>query len=616
MCGIAGFIGTGSSADLKKMCDALVLRGPDQEGMWIDEQNRVFLGHRRLNIIDLATGNQPMKSYCGNFHITFNGEIYNYQELRNELKEKGHTFLTQNSDTEVLLNGYKEWGSALPNKLNGMWAFAIYDIKNKQVFFSRDRFGKKPLFYTLQNDSFVYASELTAIKQHSCIQLHESRLSLKKYFAYGYIPAPNTLYENIYKLPAGHNLQLKISDLSITISKYWDFVIEPFDNIPNNAEEKWCEEIRDLLDKSVQRRLMSEVPLGIFLSGGVDSSAIAYYAKKNSIEKVKTFSIGFDDQSFDESYYSNKVAKLLGTVHTNELFSLATALSLLPDIKNKLDEPMGDSSILPTYLLSKVTRQHVTVALGGDGADELFAGYDPFLALKYAKYYNTFLPKPVHSAIALLANHLPTSHKNMSFDFKLKRTLRGLSYDKKLWNSIWLGPLSPKELNELCNEPTNIEEVYSEAIDQWDACKQKNLIDKTLQFYTKLYLQDDILVKVDRASMMNSLEVRAPFLDIDLVNLVRQIPYNYKIRNGQTKYILKKALEPILPKEILYRSKKGFGIPIGKWFKDENITITPFTQENMLQTEFIKKRLQEHVTGKADNRAFLWNAMLLNKNIL
>jgi asparagine synthase (glutamine-hydrolysing) len=612
MCGIAGFLGKGNIDDLQRMCDALLLRGPDQEGMWIDEQKRVFFGHRRLNIIDLATGNQPMQSYCENFQISFNGEIYNYKELRNELKAKGHIFRTQNSDTEVLLNGYKEWGDTLPQKLNGMWAFAIYDIKQKQIFFSRDRFGKKPLFYTFQNNSFVFASELTAIKKHSSVTLCQSSLSLKKYFAYGYIPAPNTLYEKIYKLPAGHNLLLQLPDLSFKISKYWDFVLEPFDTIPANAEERWCEELRDLLDKSVQRRLMSDVPLGIFLSGGVDSSAIAYYAKKNSIDKIKTFSIGFDDQSFDESYYSNKVAKLLGTEHTNELFSLATALSLLPDIKSKLDEPMGDSSLLPTFLLSKLTKQHVTVALGGDGADELFAGYDPFLALKYATLYNSLVPKPIHSAITLAVNYLPTTHKNMSFDFKLKRTLRGLSHNKKLWNSIWLGPLCPNELNELFNEPINIEDVYSEAIEQWDACRQNNIVDKTLQFYTKLYLQDDILVKVDRASMMNSLEVRAPFLDIDFVNLARQIPYNYKIRNGQTKYILKKALEPILPKEILYRSKKGFGIPIGKWFKEQKITLAPISQKSLLQTEFIERKLQEHIGRKADNRSLLWNMMLLN----
>lgn len=612
MCGIVGFIGEGDSDDLKRMCDTLVHRGPDQEGMWIDLPNRVFLGHRRLSIIDLSTGNQPMQSSCGNYCVTFNGEIYNYQQLRSELKNKGYVFITQNSDTEVLLNGYKEWGENLPSKLNGMWSFAIFDKIKKQIFFSRDRFGKKPMFYTLQNKTFVFASELTAIKKIGHLQFSKSTLSLKKYFAYGYIPAPSTIYANIYKLPAGHNLLLQLNDLSYQIKRYWDFDIEPFDEIPVNAEEKWCEEIRYLLDQSVKRRLMSDVPLGVFLSGGIDSSSITYYAQKNSTEKIRSFSIGFDDKTFDETYYSDRMAEILKTKHTNKLFSLDTALSLMPEIKDKLDEPMGDSSLLPTYLLCKITRPHVTVALGGDGADELFAGYDPFLALKYARLYNALIPKPLHIAIALVAGCLPTSHKNMSLDFRIKRTLRGLSYNKKLWNSVWLGTLSPEEIGALFNEPIKIEEVYSEAITYWDACKQKNIIDKTLQFYTKLYLQDDILVKIDRASMMNSLEVRAPYLDIDFVNLIRKIPYNYKVRNGRTKYILKKALEPILPKEILYRSKKGFGIPVGKWFKEKSLYIDLPNEMNVLNHHFIQNIISGHTAGKADNRAFLWNLFLLN----
>lgn len=614
MCGITGFIGQGTLEDLKNMTEVLVHRGPDAEGFWHNKDRAVYLGHRRLSIIDLAGGAQPMPTADGGLMVVFNGEIYNHLELREELVKSGHRFLTDHSDTEVLLHGYREWGKELPNRLNGMWAFALYDRDKNELFISRDRFGKKPLFYCLRNGTFAFASELNALVRHRNIRPNISTKSLKKYFAYGYIPAPHSIYEHIYKLPGGHSLILNIPRMDYSIHKYWDFVIEPFEKIPDRPEGEWGERIRELLSKAVKRRLMSDVPLGIFLSGGIDSSSIAAFAAKLAgAEKVKSFSIGFEEDSFDESSYSKHVASLLGTEHYLEFFSLEKAKSLLPEIAKKLDEPMGDSSLLPTFLLCKETRKRVTVALGGDGGDELFAGYDPFRALKMAELYNNLVPKPLHEGIRMLAARLPTSHSNMSLDFKIKRALRGLSYPKKLWNSVWLGPLSPPELEELFREPVDIEEVYSEAIEQWEACKQKNLVDKTLQFYTKLYLQDDILVKVDRASMMNSLEVRAPYLDVNLVDFVRRIPHQYKFRKGETKYIQKKALEPVLPKEILYRSKKGFGVPIGKWFKEGSLTFNGEAFLADLNPLFLRKKIQEQLNGTHDHRALLWNYWLLSK---
>ncbi len=614
MCGISGFIGKGSFEDLQRMNDTLSHRGPDAEGFWHDSEKGVYLGHRRLSIIDLSGGGQPMWTIDQNFCIIFNGEIYNHLELRKELIQKGHHFETNHSDTEVLLHGFKEWGEKMPAKLNGMWAFVIYDRTKNQIFCSRDRFGKKPFFYTLQNGVFAFASELSALTKHSFIEEEISHKSLKKYFAYGYIPAPNTLLSGIYKLSGGCNLVLDIKNLSFNISTYWKFKIEPFDSIPNNPEKIWGEELISLIDAATKRRLMSDVPLGIFLSGGVDSSAISFFANKYVSEgKLKTFSIGFEEASFDETEYSTQIANLLKTEHYLERLSLEKAQSLLPEIARKLDEPMGDSSLLPTFLLCKETRKHVTVALGGDGADELFCGYDPFKALKKAELYNTFVPKPIHQAIRMMVAQMPTSHANMSLDFKLKRTLRGLSYPKSLWSSIWMGPLEPKELSELFGEKIDIEDVYSEAIEQWESCEQSNLIDKTLQFYTNMYLQDDILVKLDRASMMNSLEVRSPFLDIEVANFARQIPNEYKYRNGQTKYILKKALEPYLPNNILYRPKKGFGVPIGKWFQEGKLYINGDIQSFNLNADFIKNYQQQHQDEKNDHRAFLWNRWLLSK---
>lgn len=612
MCGIAGFFGTGSQIDIQSMTRKLAHRGPDADGFYYGDDEPLFLGHRRLSIIDLQDGSQPMSTRDGKLVIVFNGEIYNHQSLREKLEKKGHVFVTHHSDTEVLLHGFREWGDKLPEKLNGMWAFAIYDKQNRQLFLSRDRFGKKPLYYSFQNNTFAFASELSALIEHPIIESSVCEISLRKYFAYGYIPSPRSIYRNIFKLPGGYNLTFSISSKSIQCEKYWQFVIEPVEILPKNPEETWCEELRGLISKAVKRRLISDVPLGVFLSGGIDSSCVTAFAA-NFMEpgELKTFSISFEEKSFDESAYALRTAKYIGTDHHNETLSLERSKMLLHDIVAKLDEPMGDSSLLPTYLLSKITRENVTVALGGDGADELFAGYDPFRALKLAQLYAKIVPKPVHKGIRMLCNRLPVSHKNMSLDFKLKRTLRGLSFPSRFWNPVWLGPLSPDEISELIDQPIDIEDLYSEAIELWDDCRSKNMVDQTLQFYTRFYLQDDILVKVDRASMMNSLEVRAPFLDIDLVNLVRKIPHTYKYRNGQTKYILKKALEPILPKDILYRSKKGFGIPVGKWLKQPYFNLDATVFQDVFMPDFIQKYQQDHISNTTDNRAFLWNYWLL-----
>ena len=612
MCGICGFIGLGSMGDLRAMARSMAHRGPDAEGVWSEQD--VFLGHRRLSIVDLAGGAQPMATQDGDLVVVFNGEIYNYKELRAELEALGCVFATTHSDTEVLLHGFRQWGRDLPNRLNGMWAFALYDRRAKTLFCCRDRFGKKPFYYTVQNGAFVFGSELTALKRHPGVTARFSKLALQKYFAYGFIPAPHSIHEGIHKLPGGHSLWVNAETLQSRVEKYWDFVLEPASQIPRHPEDEWGEQIRHLLDQAVRRRLMSDVPLGIFLSGGIDSSAITAFASRHVPEgQLKTFSIGFEEATFDESAYAKQVADLFHTEHYSKQLSLCGAHALLGEVAAHLDEPLGDSSLLPTTLLSRFTRTHVTVALGGDGGDELFAGYDPFLALQRAELYSKLIPRPIHQAIRLLFERLPVSHGNMSLDFKIKRTLRGLGYPARVRMPAWMGPLDAREIEELFCERVDIEELYSEAIEQWEACAQTNLVDKTLQFYTKLYLQDDILVKVDRASMMNSLEVRAPFLDIELVDLVRRIPSSYKFRNGTTKYLLKKALEPVLPREILYRKKKGFGSPIGAWFKNGTLSVGE-TQSQMLSPAFIRQRVESHLAGRSDERAFLWNLHLLNQN--
>jgi len=631
MCGIAGFVGRGELDDLRRMTTAILHRGPDAEGLWSEEKMGVYLGHRRLSIVDLDGGTQPMWTRDGQVGVVFNGEIYNHGELRAELKAAGCEFATDHSDTEVLLHAYRKWGDGFVERLNGMWAFVIYDRGRKRFFGSRDRFGKKPFYYFHENGVFGFASELSALVKHPDCPREISTLSLKKYFAYCYIPAPRSIYERVWKLPGGYSFSYDIEGRGLKTWKWWEFVIETDEailNAPQNSailakchDEYGAEHgnlrdsIRRTLDRAVKRRLMSDVPLGIFLSGGIDSSAIAALAAKHVPSgQLNTFSIGFSEASFDESSYAKLMADEIGSKHHHDTLDLEKSVGLLPELVSRLDEPMGDGSLLPTYLLSRFTRQHVTVALGGDGGDELFAGYDPMRALRSAELYSKIVPKPVHAGIRhLAARMLPVSHRNISFDFKVKRFLRGLTYAPKLWNSVWMGALEPKELTGLFNEPTNEEEIYSEAIEAWDRCAQPNIVDRALQFWTNLYLQDGILAKVDRASMMCSLEARSPFLDIEVVDLARRIPWQLKLRGGNTKWILKEALKPLLPKTIVDRPKKGFGMPIGRWLREGKFTFDKETKIAGLNPGFVQNKVASHMANRSDERLFLWCQWLLQQ---
>ncbi|EHJ48105.1 asparagine synthase (glutamine-hydrolyzing) [Solidesulfovibrio carbinoliphilus subsp. oakridgensis] len=614
MCGICGFAGPGDATALAAMNGRLARRGPDGEGVFADAPAGVFLAHRRLAIIDLAGGRQPMATPDGSLAVTYNGEIYNHAALRRELTAKGHHFATGHSDTEVLLHGWREWGETLPEHLNGMWAFALYDKARGQLFCSRDRFGKKPFFYAARPGFFAFASELSSLIAHPALAgLSVSRPVLRKYFAYGFIPGPNALYAGTAKLPGGENLLVDVGTLSVVRRTWWSFCIEPMEAVPADPEREWGGRLLELLDAAVARRLMADVPLGVFLSGGVDSSAITALAVRHAPD-IAAFSIGFDDPDFDESAKARRAAAFCRVTHHEARFSLETALSLMPEILGRLDEPMGDVSLVPTALLCRETRKHVTVALGGDGADELFAGYDPFRAIRAAECYARLAPKPLHRALTLLAARLPVGHGYMHASFKVNRFLRGLSFPPRLWNPTWLGPLAPDEIAGLFEETVDAEDLYSEAIGVFEACPSRSLVDKTMEFYTRLYLQDDILVKTDRAGMMHSLEVRAPFLDIELVDFVRTMPHAWKFRRGTTKYILKKALEAVLPRDIIYRRKQGFGVPVGRWLADGALPMgAPSPLETGLSTAFIDSRIREHRSGAADHRLFLWNLWVLRR---
>lgn len=616
MCGIAGFVGAGDRDDLRAITDALVHRGPDGEGLFIDPGTGVHLGHRRLAIIDIGGGAQPMWNEDGTVGIVYNGEIYNHAALRLELERAGHVFRSDHSDTEVLVHGYEQWGSDLPSRLNGMFAFTILDRRKRQLFLARDRFGEKPLYYARQKCLFIFASELGAITRHHSFNARVRPRSLQKFLAYGFLPAPATLLEDCHKLPGGCFLLYDLDMGTSVVKRYWKFSLEPDEGLGMRTEDSLAEELRSLLFQAVERRLISDVPLGVFLSGGIDSSSVlAGTTAGTDARRIRTFTIGFTEASFDESAYAAAVAEAFGTDHQLQYLDLDSARELIAPILSRLDEPLGDASILPTYLLSRFTRSQVTVALSGDGGDELFAGYDPFIALPWARLYHSLVPQPLHRVVRHAAHMLPLSTRNMSFDFRLRRMLSGLSHAPELWNPVWLAPAEPSLIADLFEEPVAADELYEEAIALWEEGKGKSDLERTLEFYTNFYLQDDILTKADRAAMMCSLESRAVFLDNDLVEFCRRLPTRFKFHKGERKYLLKRAMKGVLPEHIMSRSKKGFGIPLAKWLR--SVPPKPPLEPLLgMRMNRVAELWSEHQTGRADYRLLLWSLLTLYRSRL
>ncbi|HEX5108648.1 MAG TPA: asparagine synthase (glutamine-hydrolyzing) [Vicinamibacterales bacterium] len=613
MCGITGFVGAGRQSDLTAMSAALRHRGPDGHGSYTDERNAVSLGHERLVVIDPAGGHQPMWNEDRSVAVVFNGEIYNAAELRNELAGRGHRFTSDHSDTEVLVHGFEQWGRDLPLRLNGMFAFAVYDAGAGRLFLARDRFGEKPLYYFAGADAFVFASELSAIRRHPAVGGTLDPKSIQKLFAYGYIPAPWTALSGVRKLPAGSRLEYDCRSKQVTESRYWTFHLEPDDRLASASEAALVEELRALLSSAVRRRLISDVPLGLFLSGGIDSATtLAFAAQHVPPSELSTFTVGFVEPSYDESGAAARVARSFGTKHWSTRLELEAAASLLPGLLRRLDEPLADPSLLPTYLLCRFSRETVTVALSGDGGDELFAGYDPFLALKPARAYARAVPDAVHALMRRAVCFLPHGTGYMSWDFRVRRTLAGLSYPPKLWNAVWLAPLEPQDMGTFFEDPLPVEELYEDAIAVWNAGTERDLCSRTLEFFTSLYLQNDILAKVDRASMMVSLESRAVFLDNDLVEFCRRLPNEWKLRRGVRKYLLRRALDGLVPREVLARRKQGFGVPVVSWLRQLPAPPDPPDLPGVKASAF-RQAWQDHQRGHTEERLLLWTWLSLTQ---
>ncbi len=611
MCGLTGFIGAGARADLDAMAGAMAHRGPDQAGFYIDADHAVHLGFRRLAIVDIAGGHQPMWNEDHSVCVLFNGEIYNQAALRAELVAAGHVFRSDHSDTEVLVHGYEAWGQDLPARLNGMFAFVVWDRPRRLLFAARDRFGEKPFFYAARPGFFGFASELSALIRHPGVDRTMDPVSLQKFFAYGYIPAPNALYRGSRKLPGGCSLTLDLADFTVRVRRYWRFSIDAAENAPDDRIPALTEELRGLLDQAVARRLVGDVPLGVFLSGGIDSSVVlALAARHRDPATLDTFTIGVNEPSFDESPYASAVAAAIGTRHHERILDFGLARDLSGQVLARLDEPSADPSILPTYMLSAFARETVTVALSGDGGDELFAGYDPFAALAPAAWYDRLVPQPVHLLLRRMTGLLPHGNGNMSLDFKLRRTLMGLSYPPNVRLPVWMSPLDPNRMGALFDAPLSVEELYSEAIEVWDNARSRNPVDRALEFFTNLYLPDDILAKTDRASMMASLETRAVFLDNDVVDFCARLPHGYKYRRGVRKFLLRRAADGLVPDAVLRRPKKGFGIPLARWLR-QMPPVSSVSAIPGMRSDWIADRWSAARTGQEDERLLLWSWLSL-----
>lgn len=633
MCGIAGWINLDTTkpnrnaeAVLHSMCETIVHRGPDSEGLWVDET--VALGMRRLSIIDLKTGDQPVFGEDRSVVVMMNGELYNYREVRAELEKDGFKFVTK-SDTEILPHLYQKFGDAFIDHINGMYAFSLWDSRRKKLIIARDRFGEKPLYYGVFDGKLIWASEPKAILAHPSVKPELDLNALRHYVSFDYVPAPMSIYKGIHKLPAAHVLVVENDE--VRTRRYWDISWRPTNfrlpsksngsgSASNSSLTDSARELRDLLSDAVRMRLVSDVPLGILLSGGIDSSTVAAFATQHATERVKTFSIGFEEDSFDESKFARKVAKHLDTDHYEERLSAATAGDLISDIGKWLDEPISDGSLIPTFLLAQFVRKHVTVALGGDGGDELFAGYPMYYAHTLAAKYNA-IPAFVRSGlIEPVVNALPVSTSNMSFDYKAKRFVRSAKNDPITRHHGWFGSFAVEQHEKLFTKDVLAQteaDIYRGVRELVDASDARDIIEKAQYADINYYLAEDILTKVDRSAMAVSLETRAPFLDPRVGQFAASIPVEYKLKGKSGKVILKEAMKDLLPHDILHRPKKGFGIPIAEWLKGrlnplmhDMLSPERLNKQGLFNADYAQKLIKEHENGAASHHKELWTLLV------
>lgn len=620
MCGICGIANTTDKDaivrnTLVRMSEKITHRGPDDFGFYVD--SHVGLGSRRLSIIDLHTGKQPISDEDQNLWIVFNGEIYNYKQLRVHLEKLGHRFKTD-TDTETILHLYQHYGKDCVHHLNGMFVFAIWNIAEQSLFIARDRMGIKPLYYSKIGNELIFGSELKALLEHPSLNRQVDLMSLNEYLSYEYVPTPKTILRDVYRLQPGHFILFQNDQL--TIQPYWDISLDRSQLRPPVNWQEYREQLEELLYECVNMETVSDVPVGVFLSGGVDSSTIAAIMSQNKSSTVSSFSVSFDDPSFDESQYAQLVSEQIGTSHYDLKLDSQMALNLTASIADYMDEPFADSSFVPTFFLSKLASEHVKVVLGGDGGDELFVGYPTYVAHKMIEQYERFLPRYVRSTIVPKALDLmPLSLDNISLDFRLRRFLLGRSVPLQTRHHRWLGAFIDEQKELLIQQwvKPGVRGSYLPTYNLHEQYKTLNPMNQLLYTDFKTYLEGDILYKVDRASMAHSLEVRVPLLNYKLVEFVNTLPFELKLKRFTSKFILKKTVANILPDSIINRPKKGFNMPVAKWLKNEfrellldTLSSTTLGQHDFFDGTYVTQLINDHMEGHKDNRKELWTLLM------
>lgn len=611
MCGISGCYYSNSAAGdlrplIEKMTDLITHRGPDGHGYFVEDE--IALGHRRLSIIDLSLGAQPMSNREKTVWIVFNGEIYNFREIRKEFENENYPFQTH-SDTEVLIALYEKYGVDLLEKINGMFVFAIWDVKRRQLFIARDRLGKKPLFYHMSAEKFIFASEMKSILADPSVPREVSPESVEMFFTFGFVPAPYTILKDVQKLLPGHYM-LVSADQKI-IRKYWDVEFCPIS--PNGRMERYKDELYDLLYQAVKRRLISDVPLGAFLSGGVDSSSVVGMMSIVNELPVKTFTIGFEESEYSEADDARLVAEHFKTTH-EELFVRPSSFEILPDIVWHFDEPFGDSSAIPTFFVSKMARQFVTVVLSGDGGDEMFAGYTRYQRIDQLRRFKRFPRWLKRYALAPLAEVAP-------LNFPAKNMLMDIASDNAGPFGLGIYPyIKGIVFSDMLKKQLNGFELNYQSFPHLEKVDHLNALSRHQYLDIKLYLPDDILTKVDKMSMANSLETRAPLLDYTIAEFAAKLPAEWQIVDGEGKAFLKDVVRRYLPSNVFTKPKHGFSIPKNTWFKGD---LKAFAGEVLLSrrarergyfnSDVIEKVLRVHAEGNRDYSKWIW--CLLNFEI-
>lgn len=614
MCGIAGFFSRQSrenaAAELNGMLDSILHRGPDESGTMLD--HGLAMGMRRLSIIDLADGSQPIFNETGRYGIVFNGEIYNYKELRQQLLASGHVLKTH-SDTETIVHLYESLGADCLHQLRGMFGLAIWDNVQQELFIARDRLGIKPLYYTLVSGSFLFASEIKALLAHPLVKPQVDLMALSEYLSLKYVPAPRTLFAGIASLPPGHWLKIKNGEI-VQTCRYWDLSFQKPSEQSNRTDADFTDELQALLQETVSLHLRSDVPFGAFLSGGLDSSTIVALMSEQMSTPVKTFSVGFDGEGIqDELPYANEVAQAFNCQHHTLKINAQDFIDLADKVLWHLDQPIADQATVATYMVAKLARQHVKMVLTGEGGDELFAGYARYQGEQYSRY-TRWLPPFASSALRWTFEKLPGLRR-------AKIAAQALSYtDEAKRFANWF-PMFKDDIKQhlLCHEFSNLqhgaEQLFAEHLTHCDA---QDSVDRMLYVDTKLWLADYLLLRGDKLTMANSLEARVPLLDHRVVEFAAQLPPNMKLRNGQRKFLLKQVARRKLPRSIIDRKKQGFPIPIERWLRNEAASLMQdllsedtIRRRGLFNPQFIRNRIQQHLVGYADHSTELWGLMSL-----